>query len=714
MRVLRYIVLALSLIATTQADVLDVLLETSLEDLMNMKVTTASKYAEKANESPSTLVVVTAEDIRNRGYFSITEILQDLPGFDVIIMNGSFYMAPYVRGNRTEIADRVLLFINGQNFQSLGFQFMELNKGLLPVSSIERIEVLYGPASAIYGPDAFGGIINVITKSANELDGNALVTYTEAGGGTYDTGYGGLTALGKYEDLSIFLAGKFYKSDEPDFSDHPFLSDELIRNSWHPMRDLDAVANGYSDPSNDHSLFAKFAYKSLELGYSHMAFAEGNGPHYPADKTIPGTQWKEFRTLLYAKNSSDLSDKLNLTTTLSYKTGDTPPNSLWAQRYGNDSGGVGVELGYWHFYNQELRFSQDFVFSANERTVINGGFNLTNNDFQKGYQISWGDFVDDTASTYTYPLVQSRESGEPSRYKMYINGGYAQVKWKSRSEKLIIVPGLRYDHNSIFGGSTNPRIGLVYKFSNKITYKANYGSGFQFPSPRNLYGSWAGTTVNPALEPETITAYETGLIMPVSDKVWNEVSGYYNYIDNSNILGTNLPPRKTYGLEYKLKIRAGDLGKQLQDLRIYANYSYTRPLYDTDLSNEATGRSSNRVGSIASHKLNFGFGGTVANFLYVNSRNNYVSARETNVSNPIEKVDGFLLCNLSLQVRNLAEGITFQLNISNLFDSEYYHPGAVDAGAGEDTSSPSTTWYTSRLPQAGRQFLFVLKTDLGQ
>lgn len=165
-------------------ELFDVLLEIALEDLMNMEVTTASKYAEKANESPSTLVVVTAEDIRNRGYFSITEVLQDLPGFDVIIINGASYMAPYVRGNRTEIANRVLLFINGHNFQSLGFQFMALNRGLLPVSSIERIEVLYGPASAIYGPNAFCGIINVITKPANELEGNSLVTYTEAGGGT--------------------------------------------------------------------------------------------------------------------------------------------------------------------------------------------------------------------------------------------------------------------------------------------------------------------------------------------------------------------------------------------------------------------------------------------------------------------------------------------------------------------------------------------------
>lgn len=288
------------------------------------------------------------------------------------------------------------------------------------------------------------------------------------------------------------------------------------------------------------------------------------------------------------------------------------------------------------------------------------------------------------------------------------------MKWKSISEKLIIVPGMRYDHNSIFGGSINPRIGLVYKLSSKITYKANYGSGFQYPSPRNLYGSWEGTTVNPALEPETITAYETGLIIPVSDKVWNEVSGYYNYIDNSNILGTNLPTRRIYGLEYKLKILAGDLGTKFQDLRIYANYSYTRPLYDTELSSETTGRSSNRIGSIATHKLNFGFGGTVSNFLYVNSRNNYVSTRETNVSNPIGKVDGFLLCNLSLQLRSVVEGITFQLNINNLFDTEYYHPGTVDAGAGEDISSPSSTWYSSRLPQAGRQLLFTLRADLSQ
>ena len=100
----------------------------SLEELLELRVTTASKFSEPISEIPSSLVVLTAERIADLGYSDLLQLLQELAGLDVMVTNGATHANTFVRGNRTEIADRMLVFINGVNFQSLGFQNMDLNR----------------------------------------------------------------------------------------------------------------------------------------------------------------------------------------------------------------------------------------------------------------------------------------------------------------------------------------------------------------------------------------------------------------------------------------------------------------------------------------------------------------------------------------------------------------------------------------------------------
>jgi outer membrane receptor protein involved in Fe transport len=89
-----------------------------------------------------------------------------------------------------------------------------------------------------------------------------------------------------------------------------------------------------------------------------------------------------------------------------------------------------------------------------------------------------------------------------------------------------------------------------------------------------------------------------------------------------------------------------------------------------------------------------------------------VDARPTLVTNPIDEVDSYLVANLHLRLRKLLgrDGVELSLAVNNLFDQEYYHPGVIDAGAGEDVSQESLSWYSSRLPQPGRNFTATLKT----
>ena len=96
---------------------------------------------------------------------------------------------------------------------------------------------------------------------------------------------------------------------------------------------------------------------------------------------------------------------------------------------------------------------------------------------------------------------------------------------------------------------------------------------------------------------------------------------------------------------------------------------------------------------------------------HTNIRCNYIGKRKTVISNPIEEINSYVVINMSIQYRNIFnKDLTAFLNVNNVFDEEYYHPGTVDAGAGEDTSKPSKTWYSSRIPQPERNFIFGLKT----
>ncbi|MCP4137493.1 MAG: TonB-dependent receptor [bacterium] len=682
-----------------------------------LDVTTSSKFKEKVNETPSTMVIITGEEIDRRGYAGITELLQDLPGFDTIIPNGSSYSYHYTRGNRTELGNRTLFLLNGVNMQNLGFQNMNLYRNI-PLSSIKKVEILYGPSSAIYGPDAFTGIINIITYTPFDMEEYSQKISAEAGAGSYKTYYGEFSYTGRLENLGIFITGRYFQSDEPDYSDKPgFLSNEVIQRAWRPMADR---FNKYEDPSNLYAFFSAIYFYGLEIGYNRLYNASGSGPEYPLDKTLPSPQWIQYTNLVYARYSTDVFNKLTLTTLLSYKNGDTPPSSAWPERYEYDepaNGTMDVSMGYWQFFNEQFACSQDFVFKLSGETFISGGLSFSYNNFQKGYQVNWGDWVEDYETSYTnYPDYPSNDVSDANRYNVYLAGGYVQLKQHFFNSKLIIVPGVRYDYNSVYENTVNPRIGAVYKIIDELIFKANFGTGFQYPSPRNLYGEWQGTTVSENLEPEKIRAVETGFLFIIAGFLSTEVSGFYNDIVNTNFQGTNLPERRNIGVEYKLDCHVGEVTSFIGNLHIYFNYSFIDPRYKETVSNSTTGRSSDRVGDIASHKFNLGIRAEFFDMVRLGIRNNFVGPRETVVSNPIKEIDPFLISNIYVQA--YIKQVTVSLLINNLFNLDYYHPGVVSADAGEDvydgggSIQESGGWYSSRLPQPGRNFMLSVKMRL--
>ncbi len=131
--------------------------------------TSVSKKAEKIELAPATIQVITEEDIKRRGYQDITQIFYDLPGFDVSRTFGTSYATVYQRGYRTSaLTERMLFMIDGVDDNELWTNAVFLSRQF-PVSNIKRIEIIYGPASTIYGPNAFTGVVNIVTKSPSDV-----------------------------------------------------------------------------------------------------------------------------------------------------------------------------------------------------------------------------------------------------------------------------------------------------------------------------------------------------------------------------------------------------------------------------------------------------------------------------------------------------------------------------------------------------------------
>jgi iron complex outermembrane recepter protein len=158
------------------------LTQMSLEDLLNVQVTTASKKEQRLAETAAAVYVITAEDIARSGFTSIPEALRLAPGVDVAQISSSAW-AIAIRGFNSRYSDKLLVLVDGRTVYSATFSQVLWNIQDLPLDDVERIEVIRGPGAVVWGANAVDGVINIITRSANDTQGGLLT----AVGGSHDS-----------------------------------------------------------------------------------------------------------------------------------------------------------------------------------------------------------------------------------------------------------------------------------------------------------------------------------------------------------------------------------------------------------------------------------------------------------------------------------------------------------------------------------------------
>jgi outer membrane receptor for ferrienterochelin and colicins len=198
---------------------------------IDINVSSVSKISENIYEAPATVLLITKEEIDRRGYQDLEALLHDLPGFDISQSNGFTYSNIYQRGYRSANTDRTLLLVDGVEENNLRDNTAYLSRQY-PLSNIESVEVIYGPASTIYGPNAFLGAISIKTKGTRQLikEDKRVGVHLQTGYGQWNTKYvdATLAALFSENQIELTVTGRKFISDEPDFSKYDWLDFKAI------------------------------------------------------------------------------------------------------------------------------------------------------------------------------------------------------------------------------------------------------------------------------------------------------------------------------------------------------------------------------------------------------------------------------------------------------------------------------------------------------
>ena len=733
---------AIAVCCTTSASAQELteLLEFSLAELMEMDVSLASGIDESIFDAPAAMVVVTAEEIEQRGYTNLAEVVIDLPGFDTILANGIPYLYAYQRGYRHPSTQRTLLMIDGKVDNHL-WTHQAVFSRRFPIASIERVEVLYGPASAIYGPNAFLGIVNIVTRDGGDLAAAETVSSIRVHGGSHQAKGIDAAIQGNTGDLAYSLSGRVFRSDEPDLSgEFGFIDNALYadRKIWGPLLDVehrDREFGSYYDPTDDHGVLGNVSYKGTKLGFSKWERKEGYGPQYVADRVQNNIFWNADGTRVYAESERQLEERLKSTFHLSYRESRTWggwPEALPDWREGM-AGYSFISATNWNSISNSWLFKQQFEATVSDDVVLTGGLKFERKELTKAYDIPgyWNAFsstvpADDPGphgfgvgighssdSTYTVPPPPNLEMPSDNLVITEDTGGFAQGIWDLAPLRFNI--GLRFDDNSEYGSSFNPRLSAVYRFSPRGALKVLYGEAFQEPAPIQVYGGWNGRAANPDLEPEKARNIEL-IAMYQAGRIFHDASLYFSHYDDViKEEAENAGSRDVRGLEYRGRFSLPNAIAGAADLSGYLYYAFTDVTSSTRF-NHTTGAwedGDTDLGDIAPHKINIGLNMPAQHGWNLNLRTNYVSSRKLYSQNPLraqgQEVDAYIVLNGAVSYSYKPFRAT--LKILNLLDNEYFHPGVEQADSGDDFTERSLGFRNSLIPQPGRSASLQLTMD---
>ena len=644
-------------------------------------ISIATGVTQPIAKAPAVASVVTAEEIEKIGARDIDDVLETIPGLHVARDITGYNPIYTFRGIYAGFNPQVLMLINGIPITNLFNGDRNVVRGGMPVQSISRIEVIRGPGSALYGADAFAGVINIVTHEANGEE------HFEAGAryGTFNTKDFWVSKGGSVGDL------KFYGILEGQKTDG---FNEKIKADAQSLWDMFSGTNASLAPGSVNTQRENYDAR-LELVYKNLTLRGGLQSRNNAGDGVGTAQAlaennrlssQRFNTDLTYDNKAIIKD-LSLKVQASYlHTTQEVEGDLVLYPAGStgpffDEFGVPIfpggfpdgVIGSPEVYERHSRLNISSFYTGIDKHEVGFGTGYYYGDLYKvkesknfginpstGFPIMPGDPVVDVSDT---PFVFLEEDERENSYF------FLQDIWQFAND-WELTAGVRYDHYSDFGDTVNPRFALVWSTTRKLTTKLIYGEAFRAPSfaqTRAINNPlFSG---NSALDPEELKSYEIAFdYRPNYDLILNVNAFYYEWDDiiqfvsdpgGSTSTAQNAGEQTGHGMEFEARWNA------TERLKLIGNFAWQKSK-DRNLDTDAANSPEKQLYA----QMDWQF----AEHWNLNLQANWVMDRNRAGGDARSDIDNYALVDVTLRRKSLWSGIDVALIVKNLFDEDAREP----------------------------------------
>lgn len=524
----------------------------SLDELLNMEITVASKKAEKLSDAPGSITAYSANDIEKMGYYTLADLASITAGYSApkglnvsqFETRGQYTSGGFDNNKHLILVDGIPVYNARANMAS--------SEEVLPLLGFKRIEFLRGPGSALYGIGAFNGVINVVSK---DLEENGTMV-------------DGKISLGDYDGKRRIMLSTIHKSDigvakiSAGYYSKESTQQYLGAGDSDPDYQEDALAR-YEDYSTSTYLNANFKLtesllKGLTTGVIYQKRESGLGEWWmdQQNQTYPFTESQFEQFIPYLKYERQLNDKLSINSYLkkNYSSEKYAGSNGWqAAMYWSGAG-----LSFFKLNVDETEGFAEARYEASEKLSLTAGLNIVSR-YGTGAPENYIYYVTkDQGTLYNYSADFSKRT---STYNTYSAFGQAQYKVDFLAG-LNITAGARMDMGRVLdaktGETTNkynqlsPRVALVQKLTEKVNVKAMYGKALRAPMIKEVGGNEEAKAILlrdtdpnknadaanvPDLNAETIDSYEASITY--NDKMFG-LSGtaFMNFTENALYRGS--------------------------------------------------------------------------------------------------------------------------------------------------------------------------------
>jgi len=648
-------------------------------------VSLATGTQQPLGRAPAVATVITAKDIKAMGATDLDEVLETVPGLHVA-RNAIGYDPIYTfRGIYSSFNQQVLVLINGIPITNVYAGERGVIWGGMPVQAISRIEVVRGPGSAVYGADAAAGVINIITKTKDEING------TEIGGrvGSFDTYDGWGLHGGTWGGFDVAAMVEYHKTNGPDSiidSDLQSIFDQALGTHASlapgPVNLMRNNLDVRLDVSRDHWRWRGGLQHHGDFGEG-AGLAQALDPHSRNESDRWNTDLT-YHNPEFAENW-DVQAQASFFHTSAVNTRDNrllPPGTLLPIGADGNISGTSIDL---------VRFPNGYIgdpstFENHARVNVSGVYTgFTDHQLRLGtgynYSALWATEKKNFGiNPYTgQPIPFSGNLalvnvsgtgaayiGKPDRQNYFL---YVQDEWKFARDWQL-TGGVRYDYYSDFGETLNPRGAVVWDLRYDLTAKLMYGSAFRAPSFQELHAVNNPVTLgNPNLKPETLDTVELAFdYRPRSDLRlgwnlfhywWKDLIRYVPDAGGGSFTAQNTGAQNGYGTELEAE------WEPLDNLKLVGNYAYQH----------STDQTTRRDAGYAPHhqvylRAEWAFlpdWQLVPQIKWIDDR-----ARAAGDSRP--PISDYTWVDLTLRRRNILDHVEVAFSVRNLFDVDAREP----------------------------------------